>query len=168
MKNNFCKLNILLLTLIPCVVNARGSLGLPTTIDGISALLLIVLAVIGWNISKIFSIISVALLISIIERSFNPIIYTVSALSVLILIFAMIALPIAIYYRKKEKELEEQIAKSEVKWIRTADGLQKIGSVIFYPNEHFVVIKENKIGIKILYPKQTFIFAEEIENFYLY
>jgi hypothetical protein len=168
MKNNFCKLNILFLTLIPCVVNARGSLGLPTTIDGISALLLIVLAIISWNISKIFSIISVALLISIIERSFNPIIYTVSALSVLILIFAMIALPIAIYYRKKEKELEEQIAKSEVKWIRTADGLQKFGSVIFYPNEHFVVIKENKIGIKILYPKQTFIFAEEIENFYLY
>ena len=168
MKINLIKLSLLFLTLIPCVVYARGSLGLPSTINGISALLLIVLAMISWNISKIFSIISIALLVSILERSFNPIIYTVSTISVLILIFSMIALPIAIYYRKKEKELEEQIAKSEVKWVRNETGLQKINSVIFYPNEHFVVIKENKIGIKILYPKQTFIFAEEIENFYLY
>jgi hypothetical protein len=44
---------------------------------------------------------------------------------------------------KENKRLEE-VAKSEVKWVRTQAGIQKIGSVIFYPNEHFEIQNENK------------------------
>ena len=154
-----------ILLLLPMFANARGSLGLPTTINGVAVITLIPIAFLSWRDLKIISILSVGLLLSILSRSFEPLGYTVAGLLSFLLVYSAIALPFTVYFRMKENKRLEQVAKSEVKWIRTKAGIQKIGSVIFYANEHFEIQKDKKRGIKVLYPKKMFIFAEEVENF---
>ncbi len=166
MKKNLKAICYILLC-IPTIVLARGSLNLPipTTIDGWATLLLIPIAFISWRDLKLVSVLSIAILLSVYDRSFSPISYTVGSL---VVAYVLIIFPYVIYHRRKETLKLECIVKSEVKWIRNEKGLQKINSVIFYPNAHFEVVNGKQVGVKILYPKQLFIFAEEIENFYDY
>jgi hypothetical protein len=152
---------------LPTIALARGSLNLPipTTLNGWASLLLIPIALISWRDLKLVSVLSIALLFSVYDRSFTPISYTVGSL---VVVYVAIIFPFVTYHRHKETLKLEAIAKSEVKWIRKENGLQKINSIVFYPNEHFEVTSGKKVGVKILYPKPMFIFAEEIENFYDY
>ncbi len=138
---------------------------LPTTINGWASLLLIPIAIISWRDLKLLSVLSVALLFSVYARSLTPISHTIGSIAV---VYVAVILPYAVYHRRKETLKREAIAKSEVKWRRTKNGLQKINSIIFYPNAHFEVSSGEKAGVKIIYPKPMFIFAEEIENFYDY
>ena len=157
--------SIVILLLSPSFAFARGSLGLPSSINFWASVVLIPIAILSWRDLKIISILSVGMLLSVLSRSFEPIGYTAAGLLSFLLVYAAIALPFTFYYRIKENKRLEEVAKSEVKWVRTQAGIQKIGSVIFYPNEHFEIQNEKKKGIKILYPKKMFIFAEEVENF---
>jgi hypothetical protein len=166
MNRNQRRIQLLIsLLLITSTAYARGSLGLPTTINGCAVILLIPIAMLSWRDSKIISILSVGLLLSVLSRSYEPLGYTVVGLLSLLLAYAAIALPFTVYFRVKENKRLVEVAKSEVKWVRTQLGIQKIGSVIFYSNEHIEIQKEKKRGIKIMYPKKMFIFAEEVENF---
>jgi hypothetical protein len=157
--------SIVILLLTPSFAIARGSLGLPSSINFWASVVLIPIAILSWRDSKIVSIISIGLLLSVLSRSYEPLGYTVAGLLSFLFAYAAIALPYTVYFRMKENNRLEEVAKSEVKWIRTQSGIQKIGSVIFYANEHFEIQNEKKRGIKILYPKKMFIFAEEVENF---
>ena len=158
---------VLLISLLffPTFAYARGSLGLPSSLNAWAVILLLPIAFLSWRDLKIVSILSIAILLSILTRSFEPLGYTTAAIIVFLIGFAAILYPITIYYRIKENKRIEEIAKSEVKWVRTQDGIQKIGSVIFYNNKHFEIQLGKKKGIKLIYPKKMFIFAEEVENF---
>ncbi len=157
--------SVVMLLLTPSLAFARGSLGLPASINFWATVLLVSIAIMSWRDLKVISILSVGLLLSVLSRSFVPIGYTTAGLLSFLLLYAAISLPFTVYYRMKENKRLEELAKSEVKWVRTQSGIQKIGSVIFYDNAHFEVQTEKKRGIKILYPKKMFIFAEEVENF---
>jgi len=166
--NTYCKYIGCLFFCLPTIVLARGSLGLPTTINGWATLLLIPIAFLSWKHSKFFSIITLSIFLSVIFRSFLPLSYAFGGAFSFVTLYVIISLPLVIYNRYKENLKLEEIAKSEVKWIRDEKGIHKIGSIVFYPNEHFEVTTSKKIGVNILYPTKKFIFAEEIENFHKY
>ena len=97
-----------------------------------------------------------------------PINYAFGGAFTVTTIYILFTFPFVVYNRRKENLRLEKVAKSEVKWVRNENGIKKIGSIIFFKNEHFEITKTKKIGLKILYPKPMFIYAEEIENFYNY